>query len=62
MYHTLKLVQKTAEKIGRVEEVKMTPNWIPGQDQIVINGIDEYGNKYSLTLEVVRNDHDECRD
>jgi hypothetical protein len=42
----------TADSIGDVDQVYMDPNWIPGKSRIAITGTTKGGTKFSLELEV----------
>lgn len=52
MYQNLKILLCTADGIGDVDQVCMDPNWIPGKSRISITGITKGGKKFSLELEV----------
>ena len=52
MYQNLRMLLCTADSIGDVDQVYMDPNWIPGKSRISITGTTKGGKKFSLELEV----------
>jgi hypothetical protein len=46
------MLLNTADAIGDVNDVRMDLNWLPGKDHITIAGITKGGDKFSLELEV----------
>lgn len=52
MYQNLRMLLNTADSIGYVDQVYLDPNWIPGKSRISITGTTKGGKKFSLELEV----------
>lgn len=56
MYQNLRMLLNIADAIGDVNDVRMDLNWLPGKDHITIAGITKVGDKFSLELEVDKNE------
>lgn len=56
MYQNLRMLLNIADAIGDVNDVRMDLNWLPGKDHITIAGITKGGDKFSLELEVDKNE------
>lgn len=56
MYQNLRMLLNIADAIGDVNDVRMDLNWLPGKDHITIAGITKGVDKFSLELEVDKNE------
>lgn len=56
MYEFLKTLLNAADEIGYISEIRMDPEWSVGRGRIDIIGATSEGFKFTLCMEVEKND------